>query len=732
MVDWKGYQLKQLLGILLVMAVTICCAEGGMRDPKQYLERTSFQVASPYGPEIDLKSDVAMVYGFGGNVAERIARWKQEGYRVHLMTGVAWGEYQDYFDGRWDGKTHHDEAQMDRNGNEILHGPTVPYVSPGENYGKYLCVGVKKAIDAGADAIYLEEPEFWVRGGYEESFKREWQSYYNEPWIAPHSSPDAQYRASKLKYFLYRRALQQVFDFVIDYGRQIGRKIECYVPTHSMLNYAHWGIVSPEQSLVMLNGCDGYIAQVWTGTARTPNTYQGVFKERTFEYAFFEYGSCSNLVRSTGRRMYYLNDPVEDNPEHSWADYRRNWESTLVASLLWPDVWRYEVAPWPDRVFRGKFPIKDITERKPGEEVEREGIPADYATELITVMNALNDMRQPKVEWDCGTQGIGILVSDTLMFQRSDPNPSDTHMGSFFGLAMPLLKRGAPVHPVQLENIGLTGYLKPYKVLFLTYEGMKPPKPELHTHLAKWVKAGGVLVFVDDDSDPYNSVTEWWNTGEFRYAAPRIHLFEQLGLDGDTVEGAYKVGKGALIYERTSPASLTVDARGSETTVSLAKQACTQANVPWSETNYLILRRGPYVIAAGLDETPKPVSKKLTGRFVNLFDAKLSVLREVALRPASRMLLVDMDKLDLSRPRVIASASQVLGLKRTANSIRFHSEGPSNVTAATRVALPSEPKSLKVGDYANAEVVSTWDAESKTLLLEYPSSPDGVWVEITF
>lgn len=703
-----------------------------MRDPKQYLERTSFQTGSPYRPEIDLKSDVAMVYGFGGNVAQRIAGWKREGYRVHLMTGVAWGEYQDYFEGRWDGTSHHDEAQMDRNGNEILHGPTVPYVSPGENYGKYLCVGVKKAIDAGADAIYLEEPEFWVRGGYSGSFKREWQSYYNEPWIAPHSSPDAQYRASKLKYFLYRRALQQVFDFVIDYGKQIGRKIECYVPTHSMINYAHWGIVSPEQSLVMLEGCDGYIAQVWTGTARTPNTYQGVFKERTFEYAFFEYGSCSNLVRSTGRRMYYLNDPVEDNPEHSWEDYRRNWESTLVASLLWPDVWRYEVAPWPDRVFCGKFPVKDITERKPGEEVERESIPADYATELITVMNALNDMRQPKVEWDCGTQGLGVLVSDTLMFQRGDPNPSDRHMGSFFGLAMPLLKRGVPVHPVQLENIELTGYLKPYKVLLLTYEGMKPPRPELHAYLAKWVKAGGVLVFVDDDSDPYNSVTEWWNSGEHHYATPRVHLFEQLGLDGAAGESVHVIGKGALIYKRVSPASLTKDAEGAETTVSLAKKACAQAKVTWSETNYLILRRGPYVIAAGLDETQKPISKKLTGRFVNLFDPKLEVVREIALQPASRMLLKDLDKLDLSKPCVIASASQVLKVEVTADSIRFHSEGPSNVTAATRIALPRPPRSVKVGEYGESEVSSAWDAGSKTVLLQYPSSPSGVWVKVAF
>jgi hypothetical protein len=31
-----------------------------------------------------------------------------------------------------------------------------------------------------------------------------------------------------------------------------------------------------------------------------------------------------NLVRASGRRICYLNDPIEDNPNHSWEDYRSN------------------------------------------------------------------------------------------------------------------------------------------------------------------------------------------------------------------------------------------------------------------------------------------------------------------------------------------------------------------------------------------------------------------------
>jgi len=151
--------------------------------------------------------------------------------------------------------------------------------------------------------------------------------------------------------------------------------VRCYVPTHSLINYAHWCIVSPESSLAKLDGCDGYIAQVWTGTARTPNHFRGVRRERTFETAFLEYGAMQNLVRATGRSVWYLNDPVEDNPRHDWTDYRGNWESTLVASLLQPEVWQYEVAPWPERIFGGKYP----RDAKPE---DRRAIPPEYASEL--------------------------------------------------------------------------------------------------------------------------------------------------------------------------------------------------------------------------------------------------------------------------------------------------------------------------------------------------------------
>ncbi len=117
------------------------------------------------------------------------------------MTGVAWGEYQDYLYGRFDGINHEDEVQTEKNGHKIGTAVMCITCAPGTNYGKFLCVGVQRALDAGAEAIHLEEPEFWDRAGYSEGFKREWRSYYNEDWQAPDSSVEARWRAGQIKIF---------------------------------------------------------------------------------------------------------------------------------------------------------------------------------------------------------------------------------------------------------------------------------------------------------------------------------------------------------------------------------------------------------------------------------------------------------------------------------------------------------------------------------------------------
>src|SRR3954464_10771685 len=80
-------------------------------DPAQTLERTCFQTGKEWTPQGNLRSDVAIAYGIDAGLPQRIESWREHGYRLHVMTGVAWGQYQDYLYGRFDGTNHEDEAQ---------------------------------------------------------------------------------------------------------------------------------------------------------------------------------------------------------------------------------------------------------------------------------------------------------------------------------------------------------------------------------------------------------------------------------------------------------------------------------------------------------------------------------------------------------------------------------------------------------------------------------------------
>ena len=112
------------------------------------------------------------------------------------------------------------------------------------------------------------------------------------------------------------------------------------------------------------------------------------------------------------------------------------------------------------------------------------------------------------IRWErAGTQGIGVLVSDTLRFQRAAPQPSDANLSNFYGLALPLLLHGIPVEPVQIESTYSPAvphnFLKPYKLLMLTYEGQKPPSPAFQHGAGCMGASRGALLFVDDGADPY-------------------------------------------------------------------------------------------------------------------------------------------------------------------------------------------------------------------------------------
>lgn len=696
-------------------------------------QKTAFQTGYAWMPEIDVRSDIAIIYGAadrpGQTFEQRVKSWRDHGYQTAFMTGIAWGEYYDYFLGQWDGKNHLGIGQVTVKGDTIFHGRNIPYVVPVQSYIEYIKAAViKKVIDAGITSIFLEEPEFWAQAGYSEAFKQEWQKFYGFAWRPQHESAENTYLSSKLKYHLYYDAIKQVSNYAKAYGKSKGKAVHVYIATHSLVNYSSWQIVSPEASLASLPGIDGYIAQVWTGTAREPNYFNGVVKERVFENAFLEYGSMVSMTAPTGRKLFLLTDPVEDYPR-DWADYKKNYQATFTAKLLYPMIANYEVMPWPERIYTRPYKLANSDSSVL--------IPQYYSTQMQVMVNALNNMPQSANQVS-GVNGIGVLMSNSLMFQRFPTHHgyTDPRFSNFYGQTLPLLKRGMPVQTVHMENLAYPATLKHIKVLVMSYSNMKPNSAQVHQYLANWVKQGGVLIYCGRDNDPYQSVMDWWNTNGNKFTAPSQHLFKLLGIDTGATQQKFKVGKGAVYIIRQNPKAFVTKANKDSLYLSDIKQAYEQDAKAGKLIlkNSLYLERGPYDIVSVLDENADSKPYVIKGPVIDLFDPQLPVLAQKTVNPGEQAFLYDVHRVsNKAQPKVLASASRIYDAHTGTHSYSFIAKSPAKTLNSMRVLLPAQATSITVSNNKGqkvSSVKSSWDAASGTLYLGFENSPDGIQVRL--
>ena len=132
--------------VVLLFVLSLISISGHCQKPDQSFspntEKTAFQTAGPWKPATDVRSDVAIVYGVsdhpGLTFEQRVQSWRDRGYKVHFMTGIAWGEYKDYFTGQWDGINHLGEGQVTAKGDTIWHGKLIPYIVPTASFIKYM------------------------------------------------------------------------------------------------------------------------------------------------------------------------------------------------------------------------------------------------------------------------------------------------------------------------------------------------------------------------------------------------------------------------------------------------------------------------------------------------------------------------------------------------------------------------------------------------------------------
>ena len=680
--------------------------------------KTNFQTSAGWKPQTDVRSDGVMVYATGDDFEDRVASWREHGYDVQFMTGIAWGGYQDYFYGGWDGAMHLDEAQVRSAGDTIWHGRRTPYLVPTDSFIEYMeQKHIRRVIDSGITDIFIEEPELWAAAGYSDAFKREWKKYYGSEWKPQHESPENTYLSNKLKYHLYFNAIDRVCSFAKEYGRSKGLDVKCFIATHSLINYTKWKIVSPEASLASLDCIDGYIAQVWTGTSRSPYYYDGKKAERVFETAFLEYGCMASMTAPTGRKVYFLSDPIEDGVR-DWDDYKRNYQATFTAELLYPGIADFEVMPWPDRIYLGKYRTTTDTD-------EWTTIPRHYSTQVQLMVNALNGMPRTAGKVS-GMEGISVLMANSLMFQSFPEHEgySDPELSDFFGLCVPFVKRGVPVNIVHMENLSFKKALAGTKVLLMSYSDMKPMSEGWHEPLAEWVRKGGSLVYCGRDDDPFRNVNEWWNSGDNQFASPSDHLFGLMGIREYPEDGIYRYGRGSVCIIRKDPKEFVLSA-GADS--ALVRSVCGLYDGEVAFKNSFYLERGIYDIASVMTESVDDEPLVIRGHLIDLYDHNLPVLHEKVLHPGEQALLIDAGRVRGRRPRVLAAASREYDEVVGRHSYSYSCKSPAGTTNVTRVYLPSKPVSVLVDGVEMLEGTE-WDEDTHTCLASFENSPDGVSV----
>ena len=488
--DLNGDGFPEYLSRLMTQGLPRGARPAVARSPSR--PYTVFQSGHAPAPQLEVQTDAVFAYT---SAIEAIQGWKQRAYTVWTMGGMR------------DGKTyltqHPGEAQTDSAGNPITIGESI-YYSPTPGRIAAERAYYETALANGSEGVCPEEPEYFARAGYEPAFRTAWQQTLKRPWQDPASSISARWQAGQLMAQMETNQIAQLLQPVAD-ARPAARRM---VAIHSPLHYALAGIVSPHYAITSLPAVQDVIGQVWTGTARMPIRYVGLRKDWTFSLAYLEYSSLYHLMRGTGKRLWFLADPLEDDPNRTLADYKTHYEQTLAASLLFPEVDSYEVMPWPERIYGH--------------------VPAEYATEINTVVAALQDMHnQPAAAGNAvSAANIGVLVSDSIQWQREPPDASD--LDGLSGLAMPLLQRGVPVQVISLDRAADPGYLRPFKALLLSYDYQKPLNARGQAALAQWVRDGGCLLYAGG-SDTYNALPEsWWQQANLD--GPQFDLWRQLGM----------------------------------------------------------------------------------------------------------------------------------------------------------------------------------------------------------
>jgi hypothetical protein len=143
-----------------------------------------------------------------------------------------------------------------------------------------------------------------------------------------------------------------------------------------------------------------------------------------------------------------------------------------------------------------------------------------------------------------------------------------------------------------------------------------------------------------------------------------------------------------------------------------------------------LLRRGPYVIASGLDESIGGQPYELDGRFVNLFDSELQVQEKISLVPGAREFLVDLDALPDQGPQLIASACRSLLKHRLPHQLTYIVNGVGGTPAVMLLKINEPPHSITL-DGQNLEDFN-YSSKDKLLWIHFENIAQPQTLSVNF
>ena len=715
---------------------------------------TTFQTSSRYQDSQRINTEAVMAYvSVPSQLDSVIPSWyaAEDFYSINIMMPIN----RDSHDYVTQDKHNFDDIQTDAEGKYITHSTSdkVYYMVPTEGWIEYIWEMIEHILEKyPVDSITFEEPEMWYASGYSEGFKYEWEQYYDEPWQDQNSSPEAMLKTMRLKVYLFDRLLAEIADRM----HELSPDTKLYVASHSTASYTSIAITAGLNAYLATGKIDGVIGQTWSNTASVGLLVDGKNKTLEYENAYLGYASYAGAAGDLD--LFAITDTMSDSSAWTEDICFPKYRATLVSALMQPEIHRFEASVWPSRGFVA--------------------VSSEYRTLQLACFEALNEMSGKAITTSAGTPGITYLLSDSLSWQSGSWSLSSKD--GYYGVTLPLVSDGIPVRVQSMENVTSADDLKDVSLLLLSWDCQKPLSEAVVDAIADWIKNGGTALYVGGRDVFADSEAEWWAP----WGSPLQALLDKLGLDvsiktentlsgkatwladkdysavasmslsnkyngfytsfegdlvpilkaGDAILGFEQSAEnGSLIAIGLPSAMFSQQIGGTDAMQALVAYACDEySDYSYESTTLVWTKRGRIVAAHSYAD-----DNVLVGSFINLFDPELPIVDHVLLNARDDVLLCDISGADLSVPRLLYSGgAHAYAPKESATETVFCISGPTGTNISSRLACAdgTYPQSVSAKD-ANGNsitVISVWDSDTDSLLVQLRGDVEGATVTVTW